>query len=139
MTDELKAAEVAVLEGASLETLRSVWRRYYGAPPTIRSPEILALMLGWRLQAQHEGGLGADLRRALRRPLTEAKPPSARPNSGTILVREWQGARHTVTSLPGGDFLYKDETFASLSEIARRITGTRWNGPRFFGLRGGAS
>ena len=53
---------------------------------------------------------------------------------GAILVREWKGKSHRVTVLPDG-FAYEGETFRSLSEIARRITGGRWNGPRFFGLR----
>lgn len=94
-------------------------------------------MLGWRVQAEQNGGLDADLRRALRRPVSEVSRDVNKPNSGTVLVREWQGVRHSVTSLPGGSFLYEGETYASLSEVARRITGTRWNGPRFFGLRGG--
>jgi len=128
--------DAAVLERKSLEDLRSIWRARYGAPPTLRSPEILALMLGWRLQADHEGGLAADLRRALRRPISEIADKAPRPNSGTVLVREWQGIRHTVTSQADGCFLYDGQTYASLSEVARRITGTRWNGPRFFGLRG---
>jgi hypothetical protein len=53
---------------------------------------------------------------------------------GTVLVREYQGARHTVTVVANG-FVWRETTYASLSTIARAITGTNWNGPRFFGLR----
>ena len=53
---------------------------------------------------------------------------------GTVLVREYQGERHTVTVVPSG-FVWRETTYASLSTIARAITGTTWNGPRFFGLR----
>jgi len=52
---------------------------------------------------------------------------------GTVLVREYQGDRHTVTVVPGG-YVWRDATYASLSAIACNITGTAWNGPRFFGL-----
>jgi Protein of unknown function (DUF2924) len=54
--------------------------------------------------------------------------------AGTVLVREYQGERHTVTVVPDG-FIWQDGTYSSLSTIARAITGTTWNGPRFFGLR----
>jgi hypothetical protein len=54
--------------------------------------------------------------------------------SGTVLAREYQGERHTVTVVPDG-FVWQDATYSSLSTIARAITGTAWNGPRFFGLR----
>jgi hypothetical protein len=55
---------------------------------------------------------------------------------GVILVRQWKGVSHRVTVLQDG-FAYDGKTFDSLSEIARLITGSRWNGPRFFGLRSG--
>jgi Protein of unknown function (DUF2924) len=54
--------------------------------------------------------------------------------AGTMLVRECQGERHTVTVVPGG-YVWRENTYTSLSTIARTITGTAWNGPRFFGLR----
>jgi hypothetical protein len=129
------AAAVAALEGLGLEALRSQWRVRYGAPPPLRSPELLAMMLSWRIQSDAEGGLGVETRRALRRPVAEGGRPTPRPSSGTKLVREWQGVRHEVTVVPEGAFVYRGERFRSLSQVARAITGTRWNGPRFFGLR----
>ena len=57
---------------------------------------------------------------------------------GSVIVREYQGKLHEVLVVPGG-FCWQEQVFASLSTIARKITGTSWNGPRFFGLRGGES
>jgi len=129
-------AAVAALDGLGLEALRSEWRARYGAPPALRSPELLAMMLAWRIQAEAEGGLCAETRRALRRPVAKVRA-APRPNAGTKLAREWQGVRHEVTVETEGAFLYHGERFRSLSQVARAITGTRWNGPRFFGLRDG--
>ena len=121
------------LEGLGLEELRARWRGRYGAPPGLRSPELLALMLAWRIQADREGGLAPDLRRALRRPAGVRTAPE--PSSGTRLMREWEGVAHEVVVMTDGGFLYQGDRFRSLSQIARMITGVRWNGPRFFGLR----
>ena len=93
------------------------------------------MMLAWRVQAEAEGGLGAETRRALRRPVAAQSRAAPQPGGGTRLVREWQGVRHEVTVCEDGAFLYRGERHRSLSRIARAITGTRWNGPRFFGLR----
>ncbi len=105
------------------------------AADALRSVEILRLMLAWRIQAERNGGLNADLRRALRRPPTtgSAKAPGLVP--GALVAREWQGLIHEATALAGGGFLYAGQRYRSLSEVARTITGVRWNGPRFFGLR----
>ena len=126
-------AEDVHLEDMSLEDLRARWRDRYGAPPALRSPELLALMLAWRLQAEREGGLDADLRRALRR--SGAVKAAPEPTAGTRLVREWEGSRHEVIVMSEGGFLYQGDRYRSLSQVARAITGVRWNGPRFFGLR----
>jgi len=136
MTESDEAASAAAgLEGLGLDGLREVWRARFGAPPTLRSPEILAMMLAWRIQAERHGGLDAGVRRALRRPPPKRK--SLRPElaAGTKLVREWQGTQHEVTVPVDGGFIYRGQRFGSLSQVARAITGSRWNGPRFFGLR----
>jgi hypothetical protein len=124
----------AALEGLNLEDLRAAWRARYGAPPALRSIELVRLMLAWRMQAEESGGLDAETRRALR----AAPPASARAGAlspGARLAREWQGAVHEAIVLADSGFLYRGERYKSLSEIARAITGVRWNGPRFFGLR----
>jgi hypothetical protein len=131
------ADEVRRLERMKLEELREEWRRRFGPPPALRSPELLALMLGWRIQAERTGGLDAELRRMLRRPPSRRTP--ADPGPGTRLVREWEGVPHEVIAMSGGKYLYRGQEHQSLSQIARLITGVRWNGPRFFGLRQDAS
>lgn len=125
----------ATLGDLGLEPLRAIWRERFGAPPAIRSPEILALMLAWRLQAAREGGLDGELRRTIRRPASAPVTTALTP--GTRLTREWQGVRHEVVVEPDGRFRHGDELHRSLSQVARKITGSRWNGPRFFGLRPG--
>lgn len=126
--------DCAALGELGLEPLRVIWRERFGAPPAIRSPEVLSLMLAWRVQAAREGGLDTDVRRALRR--AACAPASTTLTPGTRLTREWQGVRHEVVVEPDGRFRHRDELHKSLSQVARKITGSRWNGPRFFGLRG---
>lgn len=126
-------AEVTALEAMSLEQLRDVWRRKVGPAPKLRSPQLLRLSLAWRIQAAAFGGLDAETKRRLRRGGAGAAAAD-RLQPGTVLIREWLGDRHQVTVVEGG-FRYGETTYKSLSEIARLITGTRWNGPRFFGLR----
>ena len=127
--------DCAGLGELGLEPLRAIWRERFGAPSSLRSPEILALMLAWRIQAAREGGLDGELRRAIRRPASV--PVATRLTPGTRLTREWQGVRHEVVVEPDGRLRHRDELHRSLSQVARKITGSRWNGPRFFGLRGG--
>lgn len=127
---------LAELAGMELVELREEWRKRFGLPPKLRSPERLALMLAYRIQAAEEGGIDVALRRTLRR------PPAGKTTSlltpGTKLSREWQGVRHEVTVEPDGRVGWQGQSYKSLSEAARAITGSRWNGPRFFGLRGTA-
>lgn len=125
-------AEVRALEALDLRGLREEWRRRYGDPPKMRSRELLARLLAWRIQADAFGGLDATTIRLLK---SEHLPPP-RPvlAAGTRLTREWQGRRHDVDVLEKG-FRYAGADYRSLSEVARVITCTRWNGLRFFGLR----
>lgn len=127
--------DCAALGDVGLEPLRAIWRERFGAPPAIRSPEILSLMLAWRIQATREGGLDGELRRTIRRPASA--PVSTALTPGTRLTREWQGICHEVVVEPDGRFRHREELHRSLSQVARKITGARWNGPRFFGLRAG--
>jgi hypothetical protein len=92
---------------------------------------LLRHVLAWRAQAEIYGGLDAQTRRLLR----DERPPRESPVApGTIISREWRGVTHDVEASDDG-FLYDGRRWKSLSQIARVITGTRWNGPRFFGLR----
>ena len=123
--------EVAALVGMSLAELRLFWAERFGAPPTHRAPEMLRRVLAWRIQADAFGGLDAATIRVLnneRAPLMVAEQP------GTRLARDYAGRRHEVVVIDDG-VVYDGNRYGSLSEVARVITGQRWNGPRFFGLR----
>jgi hypothetical protein len=132
---ELAATEAArSFETMGLDDLRAQWRARYGAPPTFRSPDLLRRMLAWRVQAEALGGLD---RRVLRQILHLAARPNRRKLDapvGARLTREWNGRAYEVEIVHGG-YIHDGSTYDSLSAVARAITGTRWNGPRFFGLR----
>ncbi len=109
--------------------------------PAWRSAEYLRLTIAYRLQEQAFGAHSPDTKQKLRQLISAFKrnpnhqlTPNLDLKPGTLLEREWQGTRHRVRVLDDG-FEYSGERFASLSEIARKITGTRWSGPLFFGLR----
>ncbi len=119
------------LETADLQELRGEWERRYGAAPRLRSADLLRRMLSWRIQAAAEGGLDRATRRML---AGKTSGPENLLSEGMVITREWKGERHDVEVADGG-FLYRGERWKTLSEVARAITGTRWNGPRFFGLR----
>lgn len=125
--------EVKALSGLDLKGLRAKWVAYYGSPPRLRSVELLRLMLAWRLQAAVHGGLDAELRRKLKRRGT-IEVEGLQLGIGARLRREWQGQVVEVVVEASG-FRCQGELYRSLSAAATAITGSRWNGPRFFGLR----
>ena len=137
--------ELASLASFNRGQLQNLWRRLYGSEPPVQiSRQLLAQAVAHRLQVKAMGSLNFSTRRALERateeigskgPRTSAKGPGM--GKGLILVREWRGETHQVTALDEG-ILYRDKRYRSLSEVAREITGTRWSGPRFFGLKGAA-
>lgn len=118
------------LAKADLKQLREEWERRYGATSKLRSPDLLRRILAWRIQAAAEGGLD----RVTRRLLAGDAGPEDLMAEGTVITRNWKGVQHQVEVIHGG-YLYGGRRWKSLSEVAREITGTRWNGPRFFGLR----
>lgn len=129
-------AHLAAIEAMDLPALRVLWSEQFGTPPALRSIDLMRLTLSWRLQARVHGGLDAGMRRRLRRP-TKADPQSAIDLPvGTKLKREWQGVSYVIEVTAEG-FCWNGDTHASLSAAAKAITGTNWNGPRFFGLRKG--
>jgi len=126
-------AKVRSLATMSLQELREVWRQEWGAPPRLRSTQLLRQLLAWRLQAAVFGGLDPDTRAKIR---SGRKPRQMLPAAGSRLTREYKGVLHTVEVQDDG--VYCDgRRFRSLSGAASAIAGTHWNGPRFFGLRGG--
>jgi hypothetical protein len=134
--------EIARLRDLSLEELRAQWQRQMRSPaPVCFKSDLLFRALAHQLQVKAFGGLDRATERLLDR-LADAEDPTAvlsslrrrRIKPGTELIREWAGTAHRVVVIEGG-FAYAGQTYTSLSEIARLITGTNWNGPRFFGLR----
>ncbi|MDC8754771.1 DUF2924 domain-containing protein [Erythrobacter sp. sf7] len=127
----------------SLE-LKEEWARFHGAPAPSVTPDLLRLGIAYRLQEKKQGGLSRESKRLLRQAVAIAQQDNAtaaplrRLTPGTRLVRDWHGAGHTVTVLDEG-FEYDGRTWRSLTAIAKAITGTHRNGPRFFGLTGNAA
>nr|WP_247718282.1 DUF2924 domain-containing protein [Qipengyuania proteolytica] len=124
---------VAEIEALDLEGLRAFWKGRYGDPPTLRSEPIMRQLLAWRVQAQAMGGLDAETRKALARS-GPVQPEGKHLGVGARLTRIWKGRQVTVVVEEKG-FRWDDQLFPSLSAAATAIAGTRWNGPRFFGLR----
>jgi hypothetical protein len=106
-------------------------------PPPALTKDLLGRMIAWRIQERFYGGhdkATVKLLEGLARGEALKIDTGPRLKPGTVLMREHRGMRHTVTVIPNG-FVWQERTYASLSTIARAITGTSWNGPRFFGLR----
>jgi hypothetical protein len=130
------------LEQLSRAELRALWTEELAEkPPPSLGRDILALGIAYARQERRYGGLSKSVAKELDRLFARARgndtpelPTKPLPRAGTILVREWQGTTHHVTVTDDG-FLWNGKPHRSLSSIARAITGTTWNGPRFFGLR----
>lgn len=125
--------EVRLIEAMDLDQLRTVWARRYGAPPALRSVPILSMLLAWRVQEDVLGGLDPGLRKLLARK-GPVRAEGLDLGIGARLTRNWQGRRVEVVVEPDG-FRWEGTLFPSLSAAATAIAGSRWNGPRFFGLR----
>jgi hypothetical protein len=132
-----------VIRTSDLETmdraaLLAAWSTVFGAPaPKSISRPFLRRFLGFEIQAQRSGGLPKPVAAALTRTdgKTPGKPTCPALKPGGRLIREWNGVTHVVDVTETG-FVWKGETWRSLSAIAREITGAQWSGPRFFGLNG---
>ena len=121
--------------------VRLAWEETFGSPPPpYLSVAFMEKALAYEMQCKAHGGLSATTRRALAQVATgksvrDAAPVAVRP--GAHLVREWNGRTYQVAAIEGG-FEMDGRMWASLSAIAKHITGTSWSGPRFFGLTGRA-
>jgi hypothetical protein len=130
-------AEIDRIRSLGLDALRKRWISMFGAPPPPGlTKDIITRMICHHLQEEAFGGLDRNTIRLL-----DSLAHGLRPNElnrrlkpGTVLFREYDGKRHTVTVAPDG-YIWQGTAYLSLSTIARAITGTAWNGPRFFGLR----
>ena len=136
-------AQLAALPQKSTAELKQLWRDLYDREPPPFNKPFLVKRLAYRIQELAYGGLSARAEAKLKVLIEEedarvkGKQPvrkGDRPIVGTRLIREWQGVEHSATVLDDG-FEYQGRQYKSLSAIARAITGTRWNGPLFFGLR----
>ena len=158
LTREAVDREIAGLEGLDIAALQTRWRELYKLPPPfkIRSG-FLRRAIAYRLQELLLGGLKLQTKRELRRiaerartnrahsggkplavdvtiPQSESMPPRRRIlSAGTHLLREWNGTTEAVDVLAEG-FGWRGKTYRTLSAVAVAITGTKWSGPKFFGL-----
>ena len=133
--DDLEA-ELARIGALSLNELRAHWRWMTERnAPKFFSRDLLGRMIAHGIQEQALGKLSRETRKLLEQLAKGDGEPVRHLKIGTVLVREHQGTLHQVIVVPGG-FSWQEKTYPSLSAIAHAITGTSWNGPRFFGLRG---
>jgi hypothetical protein len=142
-TDEPILARLAALKAMSVNELKAEWQALFDAPAPNNSRTFLEGRLAYRIQELTYGGPDKQTRRLLDLLADEVEGTLTRkaqiadprnPVVGTKLIREWNGVAHTVTVLREG-FDWDGRRYKSLSAVARAITGTRWNGYRFFGLR----
>ncbi|MBX9751608.1 MAG: DUF2924 domain-containing protein [Roseococcus sp.] len=136
-------SRLAALHAAPIATLKRQWLELYGKEPPPFSRSYIQSRLAYRIQELAYGGLKpetVDRLVALGEQLDGGNVvlrrirADSRPLAGTRLIREWQGVQHVVT-VRQDDFEFEGRPYQSLSAIARHITGTRWNGWTFFGLR----
>jgi hypothetical protein len=136
-------AQLDQLSQLTPEELLEQWQTLFGAdPPAKLRSSLLVQAIAYRLQDRALGGLKPATLRLLERIADDAaagRPVSTTPtkihtSTGTVLMREWHGKKHQVTVMEDG-FMYRAKRFRSLSQIARAITGARWSGPLFFGLK----
>jgi hypothetical protein len=137
--------KLAALTTMSSARLRAEWLQLYKRPAPDLSADLLRRGVAYRLQEKAHGGLPPAILREIERMRKHLAStgevitlPPTRIKPGTRLVRDWGGASHHVVVLDSG-FLYRDQRYRSLSTIAAEITGAKWSGPRFFGLRSAAN
>jgi Protein of unknown function (DUF2924) len=135
------ARGIASLSALDITALRQRWVALFGADPSPHlGRSLMVWALAYRLQERALGGLKPSALRILDRVWNGGADaalkqiPKPRAGAGTVLIREWRGVTHRVTVLDQ-DVVYRGRRYKSLSEVARAITGTRWSGPAFFGLK----
>ena len=134
--------KIQALETATRKELTTQWVKVFNEPPSrYASTDFLRINLAYHYQSRRQNGLSNKVQTKLQKLYLAFKenpdyrPPASKPTikSGTRLVRQWQGEAHSVTIKTDG-YEYQGQHYPSLSAIARQITGTRWSGPKFFGL-----
>ena len=141
--DQTVLARLATLKAMSVRNLKAEWEKLFGSAAPNNSRTFLEMRIAYRIQELTYGGPDRETRRMLDLLADEVEGVARRKNQiadprnpvvGTRLIREWDGVEQTVIVLTDG-FDWQGRKFKSLSAVARAITGTRWNGYRFFGLR----
>lgn len=136
-------SQISALKGASATALKARWRELFDNEPPPYNRRFLESRLAYRIQELAYGGLSRETLGRLQAmarqyddqtPADRKKRPAARPITGTKLIREWKGIEHCVT-VRKDDFDYLGRPYKSLSSVAHQITGTKWNGWTFFGLK----
>ena len=135
---EALSAEIAGLSEASIKDLRGRWKTLCGKEPSDRiGRPFLIRVIAYRLQERLSVvSSSRRSRSSIGFSMAALRPLKLRPRAGagTVLIREWRGVRHRVIVLDN-DVVYRGRRYKSLSEVARAITGARWSGPLFFGLK----
>jgi hypothetical protein len=135
--------QLAALKGAPAGLLKARWRELFDTEPPAYNRRFLESRLAYRIQELAHGGLSRDTLERLKAmagqyaaqgPAERKARPLLRPVAGTKLIRDWEGVEHCVT-VRSDDFEYLGRPYKSLSSVAREITGTKWNGWVFFGLK----
>ena len=127
--------KLAELTQLGRDSLTEQWAAIFGtAPPPRTSRPLMIRAVAYKMQERMFGGLPASTRRMLLGESVTAPSRSRQVSPGTVLLREWQGATHQVIVGEDG-VLYRGQRYRSLSKVARLITGSRWSGPAFFGLK----
>lgn len=126
--------QLAALATCSPAQLHSEWQRLTRSPVPKISSALLRLALAWEIQAEAYGGLSRRTQQTLEQ-LARAKTSTSPARPGMRLVREWNGRTHVVEVGEDNVIRWNEREWRSLSEVAREITGTRWSGPAFFGLK----
>jgi DUF2924 family protein len=153
-TDPSLAREIDALRQMAVPELVARYSEVFGKPPRIKHKAFLWKRISWRIQEQRYGGLSEVAKARLEELISEIdlpledqtrtvsgvlrRPPRpGNPSSGTTLTRSWRGQQIAVRVLEDGKFEWNGTVFRSLSAIASSVTGVRWNGPAWFGLREG--
>lgn len=139
------AARIADLACLPMSELWALWDRYFPRRPDYPNRAYVESRITYKLQEETFGGLAPETKRRLEaigakhsKIKLRARPRDINFAPGTVLLREWGDREHKVAVTADGLFEYEGSTFKSLTAVARRITGTHWSGPLFFGLNGKA-
>jgi hypothetical protein len=139
---ETLSAQIEALPTLNKAQLLAIWAENFSKdpPPNLRK-ELMVPVLAYRMQEKEFGGLShaarcrlREVAASLRTDKSSQERPDSAPQTGTRLLRVWHGETHEVIAT-GSRYEYRGQTYSSLSRIARKITGTQWSGPLFFGVR----